>query len=95
LDLRLDGALIDLQPLEETADGSYQATFPYPETWYVEAPVLGLYGHGTTDGWPVTMATLQLTKGPRGVPGIPVELASGASPMAGGAAPIVIVDVRP
>ncbi len=109
LDLRLDSELIDLQPLQETADGTYQASFPYPETWYVKAPVLGLYGHNTIDGWPVTMATLQLTKGPRGVPGLPVVLASAPSPLAGGAVPIwsvtlirgqphglaVVVDVRP
>ncbi|MDQ3493613.1 MAG: hypothetical protein M3452_10195, partial [Chloroflexota bacterium] len=109
LDLRLDGELINLQPLVETADGTYEAYFPYAESWYVEAPVLGLYSHNTIDGWPVTMTALQLTKGPRGVPGLPFELASAPSPLHGDATTIwsvtlirgqphglaVVVDVQP
>ena len=80
LDLRLDGDSIALEALDEAADGSYEAYFPYAESWYVKAPVLGLYGHSIIDGRPVSMATVQLTKGPRGQPGTPVELASAPSP---------------
>ncbi len=77
LDLRLDGQRITLQPLDEVPDGTYEAFFPYPESWYVKAPELGLYGPSIIDGRPAPMAIVQLSKGPRGQPGIPVELASG------------------
>ncbi len=76
LDLRLDGEAIALQALDEAAGSAHEASFPYPESWYVSAPVLGLYGH-STQGAPATIATLQLSLGPNGQPGIPVELAHG------------------
>lgn len=50
----------------------------------MKAPVLGLYGHSIIDGRPATMATLQLSKGPRGQPGTPVALASAPSPVVNG-----------
>ncbi|CAN5700896.1 hypothetical protein BH24CHL8_BH24CHL8_07740 [soil metagenome] len=76
LDLRLDGEAIALQALDAAAEGAHEAFFPYPESWYVRAPVLSLYGHSKR-GASATIATLQLSKGTRGQPGIPVELAHG------------------
>lgn len=88
LDLRLRGETIALEVLEEVADGTYEAYFPYDEAWYVKAPVLGLYGRRQVDTSVATITTLQLTKGPRGQPGTPVELAAGPLPAVSGRPPI-------
>jgi len=76
LDLQLAGAPAQPTALEMRADGVYEEYFPYPESWYFRAPILGLYGR-SPQGEPVTIATVQLSRGPDGQPGLPVQLAYG------------------